>query len=391
MRQLLSEDELKAFCEAAHGFAKKTVLPMFEGDFSDGDLNKVPNILEKAFEIGLSTAPDENTSGFTHGVFGTALDEIGAELSLRLLSIIAEVCGGIAMNLHSQGVASNILTYAKVSSLVPKKAALAVQEEFGLPGHGTLLSPEKDAPARILTTAVPKNNGYELNGVKSFVYGMDGVEAFVTFARIEDKGKNEWGCFLIPVPAKGLEIIPSGVRTGLRACTLNHIKFTNCFVQNEARIDKGNALNLLKRALCLNWMGATAIASGIAKGAVDAAKKYASERYQGGTMIENHPAIQMLIADSESRASAACAIVSRIGQMDLDDKATLPQCAMAKLTGLELCAKAVTDSLQTFGGYGYMEDYGMEKRLRDVTVLKSAFGSPLYLKRFIFEARKGGM
>ena len=55
---------------------------------------------------------------------------------------------------------------------------------------------------------------------------------------------------------------------------------------------------------------------------------------------------------------------------------------------MELCSRAVTDCLQTFGGYGYMEDYGMEKRLRDVTVLKSASGSSTYLKQLIFDIEK---
>jgi alkylation response protein AidB-like acyl-CoA dehydrogenase len=57
---------------------------------------------------------------------------------------------------------------------------------------------------------------------------------------------------------------------------------------------------------------------------------------------------------------------------------------------MELCSRAVTDCLQTFGGYGYMEDFGMEKRLRDVTVLKSASGSPTYLKQIIFDIEKEG-
>jgi alkylation response protein AidB-like acyl-CoA dehydrogenase len=60
--------------------------------------------------------------------------------------------------------------------------------------------------------------------------------------------------------------------------------------------------------------------------------------------------------------------------------------AITRLAALSLSASAVTDAMQVLGGYGYMEDYGMEKRLRDVTVLKSMAGTPQYLKRFIFES-----
>jgi alkylation response protein AidB-like acyl-CoA dehydrogenase len=69
----------------------------------------------------------------------------------------------------------------------------------------------------------------------------------------------------------------------------------------------------------------------------------------------------------------------------------LKKSAAAKLVIMDLCSRAVTDCLQTFGGYGYMEDYGMEKRLRDVTVLKLASGSSAYLKQLIFDIEKEGV
>jgi alkylation response protein AidB-like acyl-CoA dehydrogenase len=73
---------------------------------------------------------------------------------------------------------------------------------------------------------------------------------------------------------------------------------------------------------------------------------------------------------------------------DLKSYSGLKKAAAAKLSVIDLCSRAVTDCLQAFGGYGYMEDYGMEKRLRDVTVLKSAFGSSTYLKQLIFDIEK---
>jgi alkylation response protein AidB-like acyl-CoA dehydrogenase len=80
------------------------------------------------------------------------------------------------------------------------------------------------------------------------------------------------------------------------------------------------------------------------------------------------------------------ALVARAADLGLGTPELMRACAIARLTGMQLAAEATTDSLQVFGGYGYMEDYGMEKRLRDVTVLKSMAGTPQYLKQFIFES-----
>jgi alkylation response protein AidB-like acyl-CoA dehydrogenase len=382
-------EEAHAFADMARAFTKKTVLPIFEADFSDGDLGQLPEILKKAFEVGLAASPDPDMPGFDHGIWGDLVNKSGFGISMMLLSIIAETCGGIAANLHFQGAAANVLLNAPKKPLtLPRVVALAVQEEFGFPGYGTLFSPGEDSPARIATTATAINEGYLLNGFKSFIYSMKEPEAFVIFARIEKK--DQWGCFLIPSDISGLEIIPVGHRTGLRAVDLNHLKIRNISVSEAARIDAGgDALNLLIRALCLNWLGCSAIAAGIARGAVEAAGKYASERYQGGKIIADHPAIRGLLAEAETKTYGAGCLVAQAGVLDLDKSETLARCAMTKMLILELCAKAVTDSLQCFGGYGYMEDYGMEKRLRDITVLKSAAGSPPYLRGFIFHARRG--
>ena len=167
---------------------------------------------------------------------------------------------------------------------------------------------------------------------------------------------------------------------------LTHLTLKGVQIPLEARLDDGDALPLLIRSLSLHWLGLAAIGAGIARGAVKAARKYASERYQGGTMLENHPVIRMLIAGAESNMEAAGALAARAGDMHLDTPEIMRASAIARLTGLQLSTEAVTDSLQVFGGYGYMEDYGMEKRLRDVTVLKSMAGTPQYLKQFIFES-----
>jgi len=381
----LGSEELKQFEELARQYASRSVLPIFEGEFSDGDLSRLGELIDTAFEIGLMSAPDPESPGSELGVWGSATDEVGMLPSVMLLGAVAETCGGIAMAVHAQGVASNLLAHAKYAEKPePLRVALSLQEGFTLPNLAVLLSPERDEPARIAAEAVPGSDGYTLRGTKRFVYSLPDPDAYVVAARTGSR----WGFFMVPSDAEGLVKIDLGQRTGLRACELRDIRLDDVRVPTSARVGPDDALPLVIRALCLSWIGMTAIAAGIARGAVAAAKVYASERYQGGTTIENHPAVKSLIASSEARAATADSAVTRLSGRDLSKLDTLREAAMAKLSGLELCSQAVTDSLQTFGGYGYMEDYGMEKRLRDVAVLKSSTGSPLYLRQLIADIEK---
>jgi hypothetical protein len=380
-------EDVMHYQELARQFSKKSVLPIFQGEYSDGNLSLLPAVLKTAFETGIAAASDESLNGCHYGVWGGAVEETGIIPSVLLLSIIAETCGGIAMCLHAQGVASNLLLQSKSKlPFTPVKAGLCLQEGFCPPFWKTIISPDKDAPARIMTTAEQKNNKYVLNGSKSFVCSMNGVDAYVVLARVNEK----WGCFLVDAKEKGIARTDVGVRTGLRACLVEDVKFNNVEITLEARIDDGDACKLVLRALNLNWTGMSAIAVGIAKSAAAVARKYASERYQGGVQIEEHAAVKMLIAGSEASIASAEATLHALQDGDLDSARYLKKSAAAKLTVMELCSRAVTDCLQTFGGYGYMEDFGMEKRLRDVTVLKSASGSSTYLKQLIFDIEKEG-
>lgn len=384
---MCSEDAMH-YQDLARQYAKKSISPILEGEYSDGNLSLLPDILKTAFEIGIASTPDESFAGCQYGIWGGALGEIGLMPSSLLLSIIAETCGGVAMCLHAQGVATNLILQTKNKlPFVTVRTGLCLQEGFCPPVLGTVKSPDKDVPAKIATIAEKKNDQYIINGSKSFVYSMASVDAYVVFACVGD----QWGCFLVDAREKGVEKKDVGVRTGLRACCVDHLEFHDVKVPLTARIDDGNAQNLVIRAMNLNWTGMAAIAVGIAKGASAAARKYTVERYQGGTQIEEHPAVKMLVAGAEASTNAAEAALFDLQGGDLNSLNHLKKSAAVKLSVLELCSRAVTDCLQAFGGYGYMEDYGMEKRLRDVTVLKSASGSPTYLKQFIFDVAKEGM
>lgn len=382
----ISEEDISHFEDLARKYAQKSVLAMFEGEHPDGNLSFLPGLMDTAFQIGLAATPDGSNEKNYFGVWGSATADVGIKPSLVILSSIAETCGGIAMCLHAQGVAINIILKSRHSvdpSLL--RAGLALQEGMWPPVWEIFNSSSNDTGIVLQTTFETKSSSYVINGSKSFVYSLNPVDSYAVFGRDE----NEWGCFIVPSNTPGITRQDAGIRTGLRACQVEHLEFKNVEIPKQARIDyRGNAMKLAKLAMFINWAGMSAIAVGIAKGAVKAAKKYAAERYQGGTLIENHPIIKSLISSSDALAKSAESILQSISCYSIISDEAIARAAGAKLTVMDICAKAVTDSLQVFGGYGYMEDFGMEKRLRDITVLKSASGSPVFLKQFIANIEK---
>jgi len=382
----ISEEEISHFDDLARKYARKSVLPMFEGEYPDGNPAFIPGLMDTAFEIGLAATPDASDEKNYFGVWGSATADSGIKSSIKILSGIAETCGGISMCLHVQGIAANIMLKSKHP--VEKsflRAGLALQEEMWPPVWETFSSSPGSSRHALQTTFETKSSSYIINGTKSFIYSLNQADGYVVFAR----DASEWGCFIVPCNAKGIARHDAGMRTGLRACQVEHLEFKNVEVPKQSRIDtRGNAMKLAKLSMFINWAGMSAIAVGIAKGAVRAAGKYAAERYQGGTLIQNHPIIKSLLSSSEVLTNSAEAILQSLTGYSVISDEALGRAAGVKLSVMDLCAKAVTDSLQVFGGYGYMEDFGMEKRLRDITVLKSASGSPVFLKQFIANIEK---
>ncbi len=389
---LYAREGEREFVELTRAFVRKTVNPMFGGDAPDGDLDRVPSILDAAFEVGIAASPRSGMPGFEYGIWGTSSDNPGGvRLSAILLSIVAETCAGIAMNLHVQGLASRVITSSENDlPEPPARVAVALQEGHTPPCYRALLGQGGRSDEGIGTRAIPAETGWVISGSKSFIYGMEGTDAFLVFcSTAEHHGGENPGCLLVPAGAQGLEVRDIGGRTGIRACGLSHLALKDVKVAPEHYLSSGEAFSQVGQAVCLHWLGISAIAAGNASGALKAAREYAAVRYQGGTTIEEHPAVRKLLALSEARVEAAFALLLQTAGFASGNADFLRRCAITKLMTTDWAFSAVTDALQVFGGYGYMEDYGMEKRLRDAIVLKTTAGSRNYMETFISDAGRG--
>lgn len=382
----LGPEEQAAFREMAASFAARSIRPILDHESPDGEVSRVGAIMEEAFNTGLLSSARTDAPGHETGVWGKNLAEHGPRVSLMLLEELAAACGGVAMNVHVLGLGGMVLGMAvNRPSNPPARVAVALCEGGFPPGPDTIDDPSRTAPARVETEAAAQGDGFVITGKKEFVYQGEGTEAFLVFARME----REWAVFLVPKDTEGLTVEETGPRMGLRACPLVDLDLKSVRVDKSTRLEFSIPLpEVVMEYLRLWWLGNVAIGAGVARSALAAAREYALERYQGCTEIINHPGMGSLLADSESRILVCQGLLDRAGAEGLKGRKALLLAAEAKLRGSLDAAAAVTDSLQVFGGYGYMEDYRMEKRFRDINTLKCAGGGPRDLRMIISELNR---
>ena len=371
----LSSEELNAFRATAVAFGKRRLKPWLERTLPDGDPAEIPALLAEARQIGLLAAAGPDEPGGDTGVWGRQ-SQAGPGLSLALLSTVAESCAGIANCLHQAGLGASLL------ALDPDPpaglAAPALTENGFLPDHAAVYDPGHGFAA-IETRLEAGNGGHRLSGRKSVVLLPPGTKTAAVFAR-DDEG---WALAAADLSASGVSVREVGPALGLTAARPVQLDFERAPARRlGGRCDDETMLDHLAR----HWYGQVAIAAGTAAGAVAEAVRYASERYQGGTEIIRHPAVAMMLAEAQASVAACRALLPESEPRSALEHAA--SAAEAKIAGLPLCCRAVTECLQVLGGYGYMEDYGLEKRYRDVHTLRCAGGSPAAIRQFVASLRR---
>jgi alkylation response protein AidB-like acyl-CoA dehydrogenase len=246
---------------------------------------------------------------------------------------------------------------------IPKLASGEWLGAWGLtePGSGS------DA-AGARTTAVKKGDCWVLNGSKTFITNGGHANCAVILA-VTDKEKGTKGisAFVVEKGTKGFRPGRKENKLGLRASDTSELIFEDCEIPAENLIGKeGEGFKDAMRVLDGGRISIAALSLGMARGALDAAMKYAQERRQFGKAISEFQAIQFKLADMATELDAAWLLTMRAAQMkDAGMKVTL-ESAMAKLYASEAACRICDEGVQIHGGYGFIKDYPAEKFYRDV-------------------------
>ncbi len=366
----MDTEQLNAMRETARRFARREVAPLVGTEGRDGDLGGLEGVLVRAAEAGILASADPDGAGYEYGVWGRASVQEGGVASVAVLEELAVECAGVAACVHFAGLGG---------------LELAGEDHVGGPvavalfGRGWRVTwPGLETPP---LGAVQLGSG-GLMGACNFVYGLPGTRKFVVYAA----GERGWERVLVATEAEGVTTAAVDPRMGLAAARVVHLQLEAVEVASARRLTPATPVAHVRRLM----LGLAALAVGNARGALREAWRYAEERYQGGAQIEDHPAVQMLLGDSASRVAAASAWLREAAAGGVEDRASLWRAFAAKLRCCAESSQAVTDSLQVLGGYGYMEEYRLEKRLRDSMTLEAMAPDPNTL-RILCATNPGGV
>lgn len=245
---------------------------------------------------------------------------------------------------------------------------LTAMQEFGgycltEPGVGS------DA-ANVATSAVREGDDYVLTGMKQFISGAGEAAVYVVMARTGEPGARGISAFLVPGDAEGLSFGPLEKKMGWHAQPTRQVIFDGVRVPASAMLgDEGRGFAIAMSALNGGRLNIAACSLGGAEWALDKAVRYVHERVAFGEPLAEKQSILFAIADMRTELHAARLMV-RDGAQAVDEHApdATMRCAMAKRFATDAGFDVANRALQLHGGYGYLQDYGIERVVRDLRV-----------------------
>ena len=381
MNYFLTEEQ-QAIVETAREIAQKKIKPVREHcDIEEKFSWEAVEEIRKADLFGVYIHP--NYGGLGGG---------GFELCL-VVEEISRVCGGIALSVACGGLcAFPIILFGTPEQKKKYLPDIASGKKLGA---FTITEPEAGSDATATTcTAKADGDYYILNGVKNFCSNGEVSEIYTLFATTNKaRGARGLTAFIVEKGTPGFGFGKKETKMGIRSSPTYELHFDNCKLhKNQVLGGEGRGLFVAQGTFDISRPGVAAQALGIAQGAVDEALNYAKIRKQFGQTILSFQSSQHLVADMLTQIEAARALLYSVARaMDVGLKAAVEASeksgktvhaemknlgdtrwtkysAMVKLFCSDVSMKVTTDAVQLCGGVGYMQDFPVEKFMRDAKI-----------------------
>ena len=211
---------------------------------------------------------------------------------------------------------------------------------------------------------------YILNGSKAFISGAGYSDLYVAMVRTGDEGANGVSCFLVEKDAPGLSFGANERKMGWNSQPTAQVIFEDCRVPAENLLgNEGDGFKFAMKGLDGGRLNIAACSLGTAQRAFDKALAYAGEREQFGNRISDFQAIQFKLADMATELQAARLMLYDAARaLDSNDPERTKRSAMAKRFVTDAGFNIANEALQIHGGYGYLQDYEVERMVRDLRV-----------------------
>jgi len=359
MNYFLTEEQ-KMMIEVAREVAERVIKPVREHyDETEEFPWPVVEELAKADLMGVYI-PEE------YGGTGGKIMEL-----VLVVEELSKVDGGIALALAATALGTlPILLFGneyQKQKYLPDIAAGKKLAAFAL------TEPEAGSDAgAIRTTARLEGDYYVLNGTKCFITNGGEAEVYTVIAMTDKlKGARGASAFIVEKNTPGFTFGKKEKKMGIRASSTRELIFDNCKVPKENLLGKeGQGFLIAMKTFDMSRPGVAAQALGIAEGALEDAIQYAKQRKQFGQPIISFQAIQHMLADMATEIEAAKCLLYQVARtIDADPQGRHTKIsAMCKLFCSDIAMRVTIEALQIFGGYGYMREYPMEKRVRDAKI-----------------------
>ncbi len=272
---------------------------------------------------------------------------------------------GLSMAAHNSLCTGHIMAFGDEEQKRRWLPRLASGEWIGAWG---LTEPNTGSDAmRMLTTAVDKGDHWLLNGAKCWITHGNSAEVAVVMVRTGELLDSHGISAL--VVERGTEGWLQGRKEnklGMRCSETTEMIFKDCKVPKENLLGKvGDGFVQAMKILDGGRISIAALSLGIAKGALEAAVRYAGERQQFGKPIAEFQGIAFKLADMATEIEAAHLLTMEAAALKNEGKPVTKVSAMAKYYASEVAVRASTEAVQIFGGYGYTKDFPVEKYYRD--------------------------
>lgn len=357
MNFTLTEDQL-AFQTLAREFARDEIEP--HAAQWDKEETFPEDVLRKAASLGLAAIYAQDTFG------GTQLSRIDAAI---IFEELATACVSTAAYLSIHNMVTWLIdTYASEDlrrCWLPKLVSMEAFASYCL----TEPSSGSDA-ASLKTTATDAGDHYVLNGTKAFISGGSRSDVYVCMVRTGEPGPRGISCVLVEAGTPGMSFGKKEEKLGWHSQPTTMVFFEDCKIPKTNLIGEvGKGFNIALHALNGGRINIAACSLGGAKASLNHARRYLLEREQFGKPLAQFEALQFKIADMHTHLDAARLMVHRAASsLDNQHPEAALHCAQAKRLATDISFDICNDALQIYGGYGYLQDYPIERFFRDLRV-----------------------
>ena len=357
----LTEDQ-KMIQDTARNFARAELEPVAAKLDQVGDRETYLMNLRKLAELGLMGINVRSEYG-------------GSEAGVVAFSVamieIARACASTAVTMTVNNMVNEVIQAVGSEDQRKKYIPKICSGEYYAGGFGLTETMAGSDPASMRTQAALDGDSWVINGSKIFISSAEYAGVFIVWAvttKDAPKGKGI-STFLVENGTKGLTVGRAEHKMGQHASATNELLFEDCRIPKDALMGKLNdGFRVAVGELAGGRIGVGSLGLGIGLAAIDYATRYAMNRIQFDQPITNFQAIQWMIAESYTELEAARLLLMNAAFKKERGKSFAREASMAKYYATEAAERACHRALQMLGGYGYTNEFPIERYARDVRI-----------------------